>query len=286
MSSAVTPSIASSAQVHPTAHIDPTSTIGEDVVVGAGVIIGPHCVIGARTRLRDRAMVVEHTTLGEDNDVHPNAVLGGDPQDLAFTGDDRGKLIVGNNNVFREGVTLNRSTQNGPPTVIGSNCFLMTNAHVGHNAQMGDNVIMANNGSLAGHSRVGNRCVMSANAAVHQFCNVGEGCMFQACGAASMHVPPFVIVTNVNLIVGINSVGLRRHPEMNEDDRKQVKQLFRMVYRRPHGHPIVDVVATMQQQTWSPGAQRFVDFIIDTLNQEGPRDRGLCSAGARIKSRH
>ncbi len=271
-----TPGIHASARIHPTATIDPSALIEAEVSIGRDVIVGPACVIGAGTHLRDRAIIVEHTRMGKQNDVHPYVVLGGDPQDLAFTGDDRGELIIGDGNTFREGVTVNRATQNGGPTQIGSNCFMMTCAHVGHNARLGDRVIMANGASLAGHSCVGSRSVMSAHAAVHQFTHVGEGVMFQANAAVSMHVPPYVMLATENTVVGLNMVGLKRHPDMVEDDRREVKEAFRMVYRRALGSPFAEVVNDLSGREWGPGARRFVDFVIEVLKLEPPRDRGLC----------
>ncbi|MCA9309802.1 MAG: acyl-ACP--UDP-N-acetylglucosamine O-acyltransferase [Phycisphaerales bacterium] len=279
-----TPGVHPTARVHASASIDPTALIEAEVSIGRDVIVGPACVIGTGTRLRDRAIIVEHTVMGRNNDVHPYAVLGGDPQDLAFKGDPRGDVIIGDGNVFREGATVNRATQNGGPTRIGSNCFLMTCAHIGHNAQIGDRVIMANGASLAGHSRVGSRSVMSAHCAVHQFTHVGEGVMFQANASVSMHVPPYVLLATENTVVGLNVVGLKRHAEFDDEDRREIKEAFRAVYRRALGQPFSDVVNDLTGREWKPGARRFVDFVVDALNQTPPRDRGLCGSVRRARS--
>lgn len=263
--------IAPSARIHPSARVDAGAVIEDDVLVG------PHCVVGARTRLRARSILVEHTTLGEDNDVHPYAVLGGDPQDKSFDRARRGELIIGDRNTFREGVTINRGNWNGPATRIGSGCYLMCQAHVGHNAMLGDNAVLANCACLAGHSRLGSGSVMSAFCAIHQFTEVGEGVMFRAHAAVSMHVPPYVVVGGANFVAGLNKVGLRRNPALTPIDRDEVKQVFRAMYRRDAA-PIEEVLRELEADAWGPAASHMILFVRNALSQTAPRNRGVCGS--------
>jgi UDP-N-acetylglucosamine acyltransferase len=266
-----------SAVIHPSAQIDPSATIAEGCIIESGAVVGPNCVIGPRTRLRHHSVIVEHTTLGEANDVHPFATLGGDPQDRAFKGDIRGELHIGNSNIFREGVTLSRGTNNGPPTRIGNNNYFMTQSHAGHNAQVGDNNILANCAALAGHVRLGNNCVMSSYSAVHQFVNIGDGVMFQATGGMSMHVPPFVVVAGINAIVGINRIGLKRNPIYNEADRRDIKDLVRAMFRDRGAAPMLATAESLlASRTWGLAGNNFLGFIISALKEQGPRARGVC----------
>lgn len=248
------------------------------------VIVGPHCVVGVNSRLRARSILLEHVTMGAENDVHPYAVIGDDPQDRSFDESKRGEVIIGDKNVFREHVTINRSNWNGGPTRVGSGCYLMTAAHLAHNAQIGDNVTMANGACLAGHSRVGSGVVMSAFTMVHQFVMVGDGVMFRGGAGVGMHIPPFVVVAGENFIAGLNKVGLARNPAISREDRDEVKQVFRAIVREREATPITDVITRLREETWGPAATKFIDFCADALAQEPPRRRGLAS-GRRIRGR-
>lgn len=263
--------------IDPSARVDPSAVIADDAIIEADAIIGPDVTIGARTRVRTRAIIVENTTIGAGCDIHPYAVLGGDPQDYAFDPTkDRGTLIIGDNNIIREGVTFSRSTGGGPPTRIGSGNYFMCQSHIGHNALVGDHCVLANAAALAGHAHLGNRCVLSACSFVHQFTDVGDGVMFQGCSGAAMHVPPFVMMADANIIVGLNRVGLRR-AGFSAEEREDVKQAFRAVYRIRGARPLVDTILELKsRRQWQAPAQYFLDFILDHTACERPRNRGVC----------
>lgn len=268
-------------RVDPSARVHASAVLGEGVVIEQDVIVGPDCVIGAGTRLRPRAIVVQNTVLGAHNDVHPYAVLGGDPQDKSYDPARPGETIIGDRNIIREHVTVSRGNWNGPATRIGSGCYLMSQAHIGHNCQVGDNCILANTASLAGHARLGNGCVLSGFTGVHQFTTVGDGVMFRGGAMVSMHVPPFVVVMSGNCIGGLNKVGIARNPSLTPQDRIEIKEVFRAVYRTRDAAPIAQTLAELRSKQWGPGATRFVDFIADALAQEPPRRRGLCGGRRR-----
>ena len=269
--------------IDPSARIDPTARIGRGVRIGPDVIVGPGCVVGDGTTLRARAIVVERTTLGERNDVHPYAVIGGEPQDRAYDPASPGSLIVGDANIFREGVTVSRSTGDEEPTRIGSDCFFMSASHVAHNCVVGDRVTMANGACLSGHARVGNGCVFSGMTGLHQFVHVGELVMFQAGSPVGMHVPPFVIVGGPNNVAGLNVVGLRR-AGISDAERAEIKRVYRAFYRTRGARPMEEVARELRERSWSAPAERFIAFIEDALAQEGPRRRGVCAR--RERGRH
>ena len=263
--------------VHPTAHVDDSARLGEGVVVERGCVVGPGCVVGAGTRLMAGSMLVEHTTLGERNVLHPYAVLGGDPQDFKFTRDNGpGELIIGDGNVFREQVTINRGAGAAGPTRIGSGCMFMAGAHAGHNAVVGDKVILANCASIAGHARVGDGCVLSAYCGVHQFTIVGEMAMFQGLTGASAHAPPFVILKEINIVAGLNRVGLRRSGKFTAQELGELKEAFRLIYRRRT--PMRDALAAADERTWTGPAARFLSFIREAMAMAPPYKRALCDA--------
>lgn len=284
--SAVTSSqrIDPTAAIDPSARIDPSVEIGANVRIEADVIVGPECVIGEGTHLLPRCILVRRTTLGKWNVVHPNAVLGGDPQDRSYDPARPGELIIGDRNIFREMVTINRGNWNGPPTRVSSNCYLMSNSHLGHNVQIGDNVTIANSASIAGHATLGSNSVLSGFAGVHQFTDVGEGVMFRAHAAVSMHVPPYVIVAAGNHVGPLNKVGLQRNPALTDQDRREIKEVYRAVYRRPVSTSLEQVVEQLSARPWGAAATKFIDFVRHAITAAPPRKRGLCG-GSRGLSR-
>lgn len=271
-----------SASVHPSATVHESARVGPGAVIEADAVVGPHCVVGAGTRLRTRSILVERVTLGERNEVHPYAVLGGDPQDRSFKPEHPGEVIVGDRNIIREGVTVNRANWNGGPTRMGNDNYLMCQTHMGHNSRIGDRVMLANCACLAGHAVVGDNCVISAVGGIHQFCEVGEGVMIQGRGAASMHVPPFVMMSSIeNNIAGLNSIGLRRNPALSAQDRSDIKRVFAAFYRTRGARPYSAVIeALLANGDLAPAAMRFIEFVQRVSALEKPRNRGL--SGVRV----
>lgn len=267
-------------QIDPSAQIDPTAEFGANVCIGHGSIVGPRCVIGDRTQIRPRAIIVQDTVMGADNDVHPFCVLGGDPQDRAYTPDQRCHLEIGDANVFREFVTVSRGTAGGEPTRIGDENMFMAHAHVGHNCQVGSLVSMANSSAIAGHAVIGDRCVLSGFVTVHQFCEVGEGVMFHVHSAVGKHVPPFTLVVGGNVINGINVHGVRRMHGVKRADIDELRELYRGLFREREATPLAEAVRAAAGRELGSLARRFVGFLERALAQEGPRARGIVGGAA------
>jgi len=265
--------------IHPDAEVHETAELGEGVRVERGAVIGPHCRVGAGSRIMTRAILLEHVEMGRDNVAHPYAVLGGDPQDFKFDREqDPGRLVIGDGNVFREGVTLNRGAGEAGPTTIGDGCYLMANAHAGHNAKIGDRVVMANNVCMAGHAMVGDACIFSAGTLVHQYTRLGRMIMLRGMGGIAMHAPPFVIARDgISQIVSLNLVGLRR-AGFSKEEMASLKEAYRLFYRtrRAGRATFADALEEADKRQWSPAAQEFVDFIRWALSQKPPFDRGVC----------
>ena len=159
--------------------IHPASIVSSDARLGSGVRIGPYALvepdteIGEDTEVRPHAVIKRFTTLGPHNLIHEGAVLGGEPQDLGYS-DCESYLRIGARNRIRECVTMNRGTEAGSATSVGSDCFIMAYAHVAHNCEVGDRVIIANNVALAGHVTIEDRAFISGGVVVHQFCRLGR----------------------------------------------------------------------------------------------------------------
>ena len=140
--------------IHNTSIIDSNAVIDNSVIIGPYCIIGPNVKIKKNTVLKSSVIINGHTEIGTDCTIYPFSVLGNPPQDLKFKGE-VSKLIIGNNNVIREHVTMNSGTEGGGSlTIIGNNCLIMVGAHVAHDCSLGNNIILANNASLAGHVQI------------------------------------------------------------------------------------------------------------------------------------
>lgn len=261
--------------IHPTALVDDAAVIADDVTIGPYCVIEADTEIGPGCRLAAHAIIRRHTSLGERNDVDSFCVLGGLPQDLKFDPDTVTHLRIGNGNRFREGVTISRGSKAGGATTVGDDGYWMANSHAGHDATIGDHVILANAALVAGHATIHDRVILSGGVVVHQFTWIGEMVMTQGISGFGCHVPPFTLVAEVNNVVGLNAVGLRRNPEISDEDRRQIKRAFRLTY--DEGQTPAKALAELD--TWtdiSPAAKRYREFLRKVLEAEPPYQRGLC----------
>jgi UDP-N-acetylglucosamine acyltransferase len=212
------------AWIHPEAKIGDGVTVDPGAVIGAGVEIGPGCWIGSG------AVIHGPTILGRENEVHPTAVIGGPPQDLGYAGEPT-KVIAGDRNVFREGVTVSRASTKGDMTTrIGSDCFFMAKSHIGHDCVVGNNVILANDVDIAGHCRIGDNVNMAGCVAIVQFSTVGRFAFIGGLSGTTMDCEPFLIHDDMPARPkGINLVGLRRGKFSYESINK-LKEAYRVLF--------------------------------------------------------
>lgn len=198
------------ANIHPTAVVDPQAQIADTVKIGPMCYVGPHVKIGAGSKLIAQCHLTGRTTLGEHNTVYPFAALGTEAEDRDIENDDT-YLKIGDNNLIREGVTINTGTKPGSTTVIGNGCFLMANVHIAHNCILGNKVIMIVGAGLAGYVTIGDGALISGMSAIHQFCKVGRLAIISAGSAFSKDIPPFMMAEGRNGGVKmINKIGLQR----------------------------------------------------------------------------
>ncbi len=221
----------SAAAVHPLAVVAPDAQLGAGVTVGPFAVVESGVTIGAGTRIDAHAVVRAGTRLGARNVVHPFAVLGGDPQERAYAGEET-SLEIGDGNTFREHVTVHRgSAKGGGVTRIGSGSLFMVGVHVAHDCVLGDRLELANGALLAGHVALGDHVVVGGGAALAPFVRVGPRA-FVAAGAMVEHdVPPFVIVAGDRARVrALNRVGLARSG-VPEASRAALERAFRALFR-------------------------------------------------------
>ena len=200
----------------PLAYIDPEAKIADNVVIEPFVTIDKNVVIGAGSRIRSNAVILAGTRIGENCTVFPGAVIGAEPQDLKFKGEDS-LVIIGNNTTIRECATVHRGTASRGRTIIGDNCLIMAYCHVAHDCILGNNIIMSNSTQLAGEVEVADYAVIGGGTLVHQFTHIGKHTMIQGGSKVTKDIPPFVTVGREPITyAGINSIGLRRRGYSNE----------------------------------------------------------------------
>ena len=197
--------------IHKTAIIDKKAIISKNVKIGAYSIIGPNVHIGENTDIQSHVNIIGQTSIGKNNKIFPFASIGNDPQDMKYNGE-KTKLIIGDNNIIREYVTINPGTaQGGGITRIGNKNLLMIGAHIAHDCMLGNNIIIANNAAIAGHAEIDDNVIIGGNCGVHQFTRIGKMAMIGGMTGVSRDVIPYGLSTgNRNILNGINIVGLRR----------------------------------------------------------------------------
>jgi UDP-N-acetylglucosamine acyltransferase len=243
--------IHSTAIIDPQAKLDSTVRVGPYAVIDSGVEVGPHCVVGPHAHLTGI------TSIGAHNRFHTGCVIGDAPQDLKYR-DEPTRLRIGDQNVFREHVTVHRSNKITEDTVIGSNNLLMVNSHVGHNSHLGNHVILANGALLGGHVMVDDRAFISGNCLVHQFVRIGTLALMQGGAAISKDLPPYTIARGDNGISGLNIIGLRR-AGLTAEERLELKRAYRLLFSS--GLKLRDALAQAQKEFTGPAAKVLLDFM-------------------------
>ena len=197
------------------ARVHPSAVIGAEVELAEGVQIGPFCLLDGRIRIGPGSRLIGHVTvlgdteIGQGNVLHPNVVVGDEPQDVGYQGGPR-RVRIGDRNVLREGVTIHRGSEHGDVTIVGDDNFFMQNSHVAHDCRVGNATIIAGGALLAGWVEVGDRALVSGNCVVHQYVRIGRLAMMRGLSRTSRDVPPFCIMDLTHTLRGINIIGLRR----------------------------------------------------------------------------
>jgi UDP-N-acetylglucosamine acyltransferase len=245
--------IHSSAVIHPRAE------------VGAGCEIGPYCVIGENVSLGDgcklhsHVVIDGHTRLGRGNEIYPFASIGLKTQDLKWKGGTTW-TVIGDQNTFREYVTIHSATADGEITTVGSHNNLLAYTHVAHNVTMGNHIIMSNVATLAGHVTVEDYAIVGGLAAVHQFCRIGKMAIIGGCSKVVQDVPPFMLADgNPAETRTVNKVGLERNG-VSEEVQSTLRQAYKILFRE--GLTIPNALARIVKElTVSPELEHLVQFV-------------------------
>jgi UDP-N-acetylglucosamine acyltransferase len=255
------------ATIHPTAIIHPSAQLGD------GVQVGPYAVIEGAAEIADGCIIQAHAVIGgrvvmgPGNLVGYGAVVGGDPQDFAFRPEVQSEVHLGARNRIREYCTIHRGTTDGSATVVGDDCYLMAGAHLAHNCRLGSRVVLANNVLLGGHVVVEDGVFIGGGAVFHQHARVGRLAIAQGRSGFSKDIPPYTIGAEVNMIAGLNVIGLRR-AGFSREQRNEIKAAFDLFYRR--GLNARQALAAAADRAWGPEAAAFFEFI-------GTARKGVCA---------
>ncbi|TPW31222.1 acyl-ACP--UDP-N-acetylglucosamine O-acyltransferase [Pararhizobium mangrovi] len=253
--------MASASDIHPSAIIEPGAEIGADVRIGPFCHVGPKVRLGAGVDLVSHAVVTGNTSIGERTRIFPGAILGGEPQNVKYRGEDT-RLVIGADCTIREGVTMNTGMPDaGGVTSVGDHSLFLAYSHVAHDCHVGDHVILSNNVMLAGHVSVGDRVIMGGGAAVHQFTRVGHHAFIGGLSAVSHDVIPYGMLNgNPGVLAGLNVIGMARNG-MSKTEIHTVRRAFRQIF---HGEGAIREKAAKLDGGADvlPAVRDILDFIL------------------------
>jgi UDP-N-acetylglucosamine acyltransferase len=247
--------------IHPTAMIDLKAEIGEEVEIGPYTVIEKGVFIDQGTRIGPHVVIREGTQIGKRCQIFQFASIGEAPQAVAYKGE-KTTLLMGDQNIVRESVTLHRGTiKGGGKTVIGNDNFFMAYSHVAHDCQIGNQVFLYNGASLAGHIIIEDHAIIGALSGVHQFCRIGTHAMISGITGIVLDVPPYMLAAgNRAKLYGLNTVGLKRH-HFSEETIKALKKAYRTIFRS--GLALENAIREVEEDKISqtPEVQHLLDFI-------------------------
>jgi UDP-N-acetylglucosamine acyltransferase len=247
--------------IHPTALIDPSAVIGANVSIGAYSVIGAEVEIGDGTHIGPHVVIEGPTRIGRDNRITQFASIGGSPQDKKFAGE-RTELVIGDRNLIREFVTINRGTGDGGGiTQIGDDNWLLAYVHIAHDCRIGSHVVFSNYAALAGHVEIGDWTILAGYSGVHQFCKVGSHAFIAMGCLVGSDVPPFVMMANEQKgrPRGINSEGLKRRG-FEAPRIAAIKRAYRTLYMTGLSLPEAREQLAEQAQT-SDDVRAMLEFL-------------------------
>ncbi len=253
--------------IHKTALINPDAIIAEDVEIGPFTIIGGSVSIGKGTKIGARVIVEGDAQIGENCQVFTGAIIGNMPQDLKYGGEHT-KVIIGNNNIIREYVTINRGTQLTGKTVIGEKNLIMSYAHIAHDCVIGDEVILANAVTMAGHVIVDDKAIVGGLSPVHQFVRIGTLSIVGGGSRVAKDVPPYCMAAGAPIrMFGLNVVGLERN-NFSHDVKSQIKKAYKILFRSKLN--TTQALKKLEKEPdLSDEVMQFMSFIRES-------ERGIC----------
>jgi UDP-N-acetylglucosamine acyltransferase len=246
--------------IHPTALIDRRAELAPDVRVGPYSIIGPDVTIAAGAEIGAHVVLEGRVRVGARGRVGHGAIIGGLPQDFKFREGTPVGVVLGDDTVVREYVTIHRATHEGHDTTVGRHCLVMASSHVAHDCVLGDHVVVINYAGLTGHITVEDRATIGGLTGIHPFTRIGTYAYIGGCSKVTQDVPPFVIADGAPAVArSVNVVGMRRGG-IDAASRRQVQEAFRLLYRSGMA-PGAAVKRVRAELGGHPLVARLVEFV-------------------------
>ncbi|MCQ9208702.1 MAG: acyl-ACP--UDP-N-acetylglucosamine O-acyltransferase [Omnitrophica bacterium] len=252
--------------IHPTAIVGKRAKLSKDVEIGPYVIIEDDVEIGQRVKVSSHAHILEHTSIGNDCQIHMGVILGHLPQ-IRQASSTEGRLIVGKRNIFREYTTVHRSSQKGKATLIGNDNYFMGFSHIAHDCTIGNYVTICNGTLVAGHASIEDHAFVSGNVTIHQFCRIGKFAMIGGLARIAKDVPPYMIAKGDSSVWAINSLGLKRG-SISLQARSEIKRAFKLLYKS--GLNVKQALQQLKNEAGSSEVEYLINFILRS-------QRGICA---------
>ena len=255
-------------KVHPNAFVDPRARLHEGVIISQGAIVGPNVTIGKGTEIGPNAVISGKTQIGRNNKVFPNVFIGLDPQDLKYKGAST-EVIIGDNNTFRECVTINKATDEGEKTIIGNNNLLMAYTHIGHNCELGNGIVLSNSVQVAGHVQVEDKAIIGGCLGIHQFVHIGYLAMIGGMTRVDRDVPPFCLAEgHPGRLRGLNRIGIKRSGllENKDFDLKLLQSTWNLLFKS--NFVMSDALGMALKGKLDISSTKLCDFLKDSISKE------------------
>jgi len=247
--------------IHDFADVSSKAELGKGVFVGSGAVIGPDVIVGPNTWIGPNVIIEGRVKIGSNNKIFPGACIGLEPQDLKYKGDFT-DVLIGDNNTFRECVTINRATFEGEKTIIGNGNLLMAYSHLGHNCEIGNNVVIANSVQIAGHVFIEDRAVIGGCLGIHQFVHIGYLAMVGGMTRVDRDVPPYCLAEgHPGRMRGLNKVGIKRKniDKESKEEYLQLKRIWNLLFKSEY--VISDGLKMARQENLLQSSEKLCGFI-------------------------
>ena len=259
-------------KIHPNAFVDSKAVLHDGVTVACGAIVGPNVTLGSGTNVGPNSVIKGKTKIGKNNRIFPNVFIGLEPQDLKYQGAET-EVIIGDDNTFRECVTINKATYEGEKTIVGNDNLLMAYSHLGHNCELGNGIVLANSVQVAGHVKIEDKAIIGGCLGIHQFVHIGYLAMIGGMTRVDRDVPPFCLAEgHPGRLRGLNRVGIKRSGLMGREDfdLKSLQSTWNLLFKSDD--VISNSLATAMQSKLDFSSLKLCNFLEKSIskNRRGP----------------
>ena len=254
-------------KVHPNAFVDSSAELHDGVTIAKGAIVGPNVILGKGTVVGPNVVIEGKTKIGKNNRIFPNVFIGLEPQDLKYQGAPT-EVIIGDNNTFRECVTINKATNEGEKTIIGNNNLLMAYTHIGHNCELGNGIVLSNSVQIAGHVIVEDKAIIGGCLGIHQFVHIGFLAMVGGMTRVDRDVPPFCLAEgHPGKLRGLNRVGIKRSGLLNNKDfdLKLLQKTWNLLFKS--NDVISNSLAIAMQDRLDLSSSKLCNFVKNSISK-------------------